>query len=153
MTIRTRRSFAALAARALELFDPPSSTLVLAEWAARLGQDLFYPPNVGGWPAGRSWLTTRSVIGRANYAAALVEGVHVGRPGPMDVVALAQRHGQAKDRDTIIGFYAKLLLGVEPTAAWTDRLTAALGSGHEAEPEKIRKAVALILALPEAQLG
>src|SRR5262249_31290769 len=40
-------------ARALELFDPPSSTLVLAEWAGRLGQDLFYPPNVGGWPGGR----------------------------------------------------------------------------------------------------
>ncbi|HMF15114.1 MAG TPA: DUF1800 domain-containing protein, partial [Gemmataceae bacterium] len=34
-------------ARALELFDPPSSTLVLAEWCGRLGQDLFYPPNVG----------------------------------------------------------------------------------------------------------
>src|SRR5262249_32444853 len=27
-------------ARALELFEPPSSTLVLAEWMARLGQDL-----------------------------------------------------------------------------------------------------------------
>jgi hypothetical protein len=33
------------AARALELFEPPSSTLVLAEWCGRLGQDLFYPPN------------------------------------------------------------------------------------------------------------
>jgi uncharacterized protein (DUF1800 family) len=141
------------AARALELFDPPSSTLVLAEWTARLGQDLFYPPNVGGWPGGRNWLTTRSLIGRANYAAALVEGVSVGRPGPMDAVALAQRHGQAKDRDTIVGFYTKLLLGVEPTAAWRERLTAALGPGHEAKPEKSRKAVALILALPEAQLG
>src|SRR5262249_56647790 len=53
------------AARALELFDPPSSTLVLAEWCGRLGQDLFYPPNVGGWPGGRPWLTTRSLLGRA----------------------------------------------------------------------------------------
>src|SRR5439155_22878867 len=60
------------AARALELFDPPSSTLVLAEWTGRLGQDLFYPPNVGGWPGGRSWLTTRAVVGRANYAAGLL---------------------------------------------------------------------------------
>src|SRR5207302_8754624 len=40
------------AARALELLEPPSSTLVLAEWCGRLGQDLFYPPNVGGWPGG-----------------------------------------------------------------------------------------------------
>ena len=36
-------------ARALEVFDPPPSTLVLTEWMRRLGQDLFYPPNVGGW--------------------------------------------------------------------------------------------------------
>jgi uncharacterized protein (DUF1800 family) len=38
--------------RALEMLDPPPSTLVLADWASRLGQDLFYPPNVGGWPGG-----------------------------------------------------------------------------------------------------
>src|SRR5262249_14351103 len=59
------------AARALERFDPPPSSLLLAEWSARLGQDLFYPPNVGGWKGGRDWLTTQAVIGRANYAAAL----------------------------------------------------------------------------------
>jgi uncharacterized protein (DUF1800 family) len=141
------------AARALELFDPPSSTLVLAEWATRLGQDLFYPPNVGGWPAGRSWLTTRSVIGRANYAAALVDGVRVGRPGPLDAVALARRHGQAGDRDTMIRFYTKLLLGIEPPAPWLGRLTAALGPDTDGKPEMMRKAVALILAMPEAQLG
>jgi hypothetical protein len=40
----------------------------LTEWCGWLGQDLFYPPNVGGWPGGRSWLTTRAVLGRANYA-------------------------------------------------------------------------------------
>ena len=55
---------------------------MLADWAARLGQDLFYPPNVGGWPGGRTWISTRAMIGRANYAAALVEGRGVGRPEP-----------------------------------------------------------------------
>src|SRR5205085_9000102 len=82
------------AARALELFDPPSSTLVLAEWCGRLGQDLFYPPNVGGWPDGRSWLTTRALIGPANCAAALVDGKRVGRPGPMGGLALGRRPGE-----------------------------------------------------------
>src|SRR5262249_52946581 len=110
------------AARALELFDPPSSTLVLAEWCARLGQDLFYPPNVGGWPGGRAWLATRAVIARANYAAALVDGKLVGRARPMDALALARRHGE---RD-VIALYTRLLLGTEPTASWRRRLTAAL---------------------------
>jgi hypothetical protein len=36
------------AVRALGLSEPPPSTLVLADWATRMGLDLFYPPNVGG---------------------------------------------------------------------------------------------------------
>jgi len=135
------------AARALELFEPPSSTLVLAEWCGRLGQDLFYPPNVGGWPGGRSWLTTRSLIGRANYAAALVDGKRVGRPGPMDALALARRHGE-KDG---IAFYTRLLLGTEPAPAWRARLTA--GIGLKPRDEAARRAVTLILAMPEAQMA
>jgi uncharacterized protein (DUF1800 family) len=137
------------AARALELFDPPSSTLVLAEWAARLGQDLFYPPNVGGWPGGRTWLTTRSVIGRANYAAALLDGKRVGRPGPMDALALARRHGETD----VIAFYTRLLMGTEPTAAWRARVTAAIDPKVKDEVETARRTVALILAMPESQLA
>ena len=75
------------AVRALELFDPPPSTLLLAEWATRLGQDLFYPPNVGGWPGGRSWISAGAMIGRTNYAAALAGGRDIGLPGPPDVLA------------------------------------------------------------------
>ncbi len=137
------------AARALELFDPPSSTLVLAEWCGRLGQDLFYPPNVGGWPGGRSWLTTRALVGRANYAAALVEGVLVGRPGPMDAVALAKRHGE----DDTTAFYTRLLFGTEPTPEWRQRITAALDDKAKDEGERALRIVALILAMPEAQLS
>jgi uncharacterized protein (DUF1800 family) len=136
-------------ARALELFEPPSSTLVLAEWCGRLGQDLFYPPNVGGWPGGRSWLTTRSVLGRANYAAALVEGTRVGRPGPMDALALARRHGESD----AVAFYTRLLLGAEPGPAWRARLAAAIDPRVSDQAEAARRTVALILAMPEAQLN
>jgi uncharacterized protein (DUF1800 family) len=137
------------AARALELFDPPSSTLVLAEWCGRLGQDLFYPPNVGGWPGGRSWLTTRALVGRANYAAALVEGRLVGRPGPMDAIALAKRHG----REDVVAFYTRLLLGAEPTPEWRQRLAATIDDKSKDEGERARKMVALSLAMPEAQIS
>jgi uncharacterized protein (DUF1800 family) len=137
------------AARALELFEPPSSTLVLAEWCSRLGQDLFYPPNVGGWPGGRSWLTTRAVIGRTNYAAALVDGTQVGRPGPMDALALARRHGE-KD---IVAFATRLLLGAEPSPAWRARLAAGADLKVTEAVEAARRTMALILAMPEAQLA
>ena len=99
--------------------------------------------------SGRSWLTTRSVIGRANYAAALVEGTRVGRPGPMDALALAQRHGE-KD---VIAFYTRLLLGTEPAPAWRARLRAGVTPNAQDEAETARRTVALILAMPEAQLA
>jgi uncharacterized protein (DUF1800 family) len=139
--------------RALELLDPPPSTLVLADWAGRLGQDLFYPPNVGGWPGGRAWLSTRAIVGRANYAAALVEGRGVGRSGPLDALGLAARHGRGRGRDAAITFLAELLLGSEPDRDWHARIASALGPSSSWGPEAARRAVAIVLACPESQLG
>jgi uncharacterized protein (DUF1800 family) len=139
------------AARALELFDPPPSTLVLAEFVAHLGQDLFHPPNVGGWPGGRDWISARGAVGRWNYAVALPEGEPVGRPA-FDPVALAHRHGRAGDLGAAVDFYAELLLGSPPAPAWRGRLLAALGTKAELEPKTLRRAVPLILASPDAQL-
>jgi uncharacterized protein (DUF1800 family) len=140
-------------ARALECFDPPPSSLVLGEWAARLGQDLFYPPNVGGWPGGRGWLTTQGIIGRANFAAALVEGQLTARPAPLDAVALARRHGSGRDLDDLLTFCAELLTGQPPDAAWRKRLRTALGPRAKLDPDTARTAVALVVASPEVQLA
>ena len=95
--------YAVGAVRALEMFDPSPSTPVLADWCGRLGQDLFDPPNVGGWPGGRAWITTRSAIGRANFAAALIGGESVGLSMPFDPIALADRHGRGATRRSSLG--------------------------------------------------
>src|SRR5262249_23733192 len=34
----------------------------------RMGQALFAPPNVKGWPGGRAWLNTATVLARQNFA-------------------------------------------------------------------------------------
>ena len=59
---------------ALELTDPPPSTLRLGEWSSRMGQDVFYPPNVGGWNEGRTWLGSRALIARCNFGDAVATG-------------------------------------------------------------------------------
>ena len=143
------------AARALQLLDPSPNTLVLAAYAADLGQRLFAPPNVGGWPGGRAWLTTRAGIGRANYAAALLRGEDVGLTGPVDALGLARRHGQGADWPRLLDFYGQLLLGGPPDAAWRRRLLTALGvagAGQAPDAAGARRLVALILASPEGQL-
>jgi uncharacterized protein (DUF1800 family) len=38
---------------------------------ASMGQLLFEPPNVGGWPLGAGWFSTATMLSRANFAATL----------------------------------------------------------------------------------
>jgi hypothetical protein len=139
-------------ARALECFDPPPNSLMLPEWSARLGQDLFYPPNVGGWPGGRFWLSTQAIIGRANYAAALVRGELSPQLVPLDGLALAQRHRRGRDLDDILAFCAELLTGASLDDAWSKRLRSALGPKAILDDKTARVAIALMAASPEVQL-
>jgi uncharacterized protein (DUF1800 family) len=129
----------------------PPSTLVLADWMARLGQDLFYPPNVGGWTGGRSWLSSRSLIGRTNFASALVEGLPVGVPEPLDAGALAKQQGKACDCAGVIDATATLLFGTLPDPAWRDRIARACEADRNLDG--LRRGTALVLASPEAQIG
>jgi uncharacterized protein (DUF1800 family) len=138
-------------ARILELFRPPPSTLLLADWSARLGQDLFAPPNVGGWPEGRAWLTHQGLVGRANYAAALVGGRLFDRQEPVAVLALAERHGFG-GADAVENFSAALLLGAPTATAPRGRVPAIGETGATARAEAARRTFARTLASPEAQL-
>jgi hypothetical protein len=142
--------FAVAATRALEMFDAAPSTLVLADWSARLGQDLFQPPNVGGWPGGRQWISAQSMIARANFAADLVRGTLTRDRQPFDTVGWARRHGRGADLADFIAFCGDLLL---PGARPDDRVAAALGATAKLNPETARRAVVLVLASPEAQLA
>ena len=139
------------AVRALEMLESSPSTVALADWMALLGQDLFYPPNVFGWPGGRRWINTRSVVGRANFAAALVGGNGLGEP--LDALKLVGRHHRGGSVVEAIDFYSELLLGTSPTPAFSERLHKALGGTATLVAETARRIVVLILASPEAQLG
>src|SRR5262245_30282167 len=97
--------------RALECWREAPSTLVLAEWLSRMGQDLFYPPNVGGWPGGRAWLSTRTTIARANCMAALVAGNLHTPPCPLQIEQLADRYCEKSSAQGKTAFLFRLLLG------------------------------------------
>jgi uncharacterized protein (DUF1800 family) len=131
------------AARALALFDPAPSTPALADWAALMGQDVFEPPNVGGWPGGRGWLHARSLIARANYAAALLSGASLGRSVAYDATALPRKYGFGADQDAVLMFHHRLFFGTDPSAEFRRRVSGASGE----------RLVALLLASPEGQLG
>jgi uncharacterized protein (DUF1800 family) len=61
--------FLAMLARQLELDDLPLA--VLAAAMRDMGQVLFLPPNVAGWPGGAAWITTNTLFARYNVAGSV----------------------------------------------------------------------------------
>jgi uncharacterized protein (DUF1800 family) len=137
--------------RALERFKPPPSTLLLAEWTGRIGQELFFPPNVGGWPGGRGWLTGRGIVARANFAAALTEGRLNAEMTPTDLASLGPGQTSGKDSADVLGAFSRLLTGRPFDSAPVGLLHEAAASAGPAS-DRLNRGVALLLARPEAQL-
>lgn len=55
--------------RALGIQVPPRDMVFSL---AKMGQELFNPPNVGGWPNGRGWISTSSLLERFNLTNRLI---------------------------------------------------------------------------------
>jgi hypothetical protein len=118
-----------------------------------MGQDLFYPPNVGGWSGGRDWLSGRYVIARANFAAALVEGKLTPQSGRVELTPLIQQHrGGTADLTEASGFLEELLLGRRIHPASRARILISIQEKEMETDDRIRWLAASLLALPEAHL-
>jgi uncharacterized protein (DUF1800 family) len=55
--------------KALGLLEVDESALAALQ---QMGQRLFYPPSVAGWPGGQNWLTSGTMIARQNFLTRLL---------------------------------------------------------------------------------
>ena len=144
------------AARALELNAPTPSTMLLADWASRMGQELFYPPNVGGWRGGRSWLGSRAVIARANFGAALAAGKlwRSRDAAEMETTlqSLLERYSVEAKRASQIKWLATLLWG-SVSDDTVSTLTKSFAAADEQPEHPLAATVSLLLAQPEHLLS
>jgi uncharacterized protein (DUF1800 family) len=63
----------------IRLFQSPiAETEVLAKYGQRLGQDLFDPPNVKGWPGGTRWITSTTLLTRWQLLQRSLRGTELG---------------------------------------------------------------------------
>src|SRR5579884_485055 len=60
---------------------PHLAPLVVAA-GPQMGQILFAPPDVGGWPSNAAWISSNNVLARVNFATAVVE--RLGSAPPLD---------------------------------------------------------------------
>jgi len=91
--------------------DSPARMKMINTTLRALGQRPFYPPDVGGWPHGRVWMSTASADVRMRAAS------QFARAG--DLSGIEDAAGD--DRIDAVGY----LIGV---GAWSDRTVTALKS-------------------------
>jgi uncharacterized protein (DUF1800 family) len=137
------------------LFGVGQTSLVALGALRRMGQILFYPPNVKGWPGGSTWLNSSTVLARENFANSVMTSKNVDASswllasGPGDPVVAARN------------LVDNVLQGDASPAA-TARLQGFLrGDGAAALPElsvenfdqRMRGGAYLAMAMPAYQLA
>ncbi|MCE9638293.1 MAG: DUF1800 domain-containing protein [Planctomycetes bacterium] len=129
-----------------------------------MGQELFNPPNVAGWPGGLSWMNSVTRFHRMRTTWDIVSGRAKDatfRPDVTQFVTkLPRGAGAAQTLDRIVE-----TLGVAATETTKDELVAYMNTQAEGDPvpfnpksknavdQKVRGAVGVLLTLPEAYLA
>ncbi len=118
-----------------------------------MGQVLFAPPNVAGWPGGENWLTSQMMIARQNFLAGLVNAQIMGASSwlggvPMDPPdATHALIGALLQDDASPSSYARL----KAYLAGDDTSALAMLNGENFQ-ERIHGAAYLTMAMPAFQL-
>jgi hypothetical protein len=152
----------------------PLSPQVLLRWLGAMGQQLFAPPNVKGWPGGQTWLNTSTVLQRDNFAGGLALGTlwispPKGRstvasgdlaegpvpPKALDPARLLEEEGVSHP-DEIVRALLDLYVPGETRSVARVKLINFVAEGQPTGPAlacRVREAVHAILTMAEYQLA
>lgn len=121
---------------------------------AQMGQILFYPPNVAGWPGGANWLTSQTTIVRENFVASLVNSPVMEHVSWMQDVPVNAAQAATDLVHRILLGDASPSAVAQLSAYLNGAGTSALGrlSGENYQ-ERIRGAAYLTMAMPAYQLN
>jgi uncharacterized protein (DUF1800 family) len=123
---------------------------------ARMGQILFYPPNVKGWPGGSAWLNSGTMLARENFASALMTSTTVQATGGWLLAAPANDAGAAAR--TLVATIVQSDVSPSSLARLQGFLqgddTSALGAlSGENFDQRMRGGAYLTMAMPAYQLA
>jgi uncharacterized protein (DUF1800 family) len=119
-----------------------------------MGQILFYPPNVAGWPGGGNWLTSQMLIARENFVARLVNAPEMQQSAWMTRLPMDANEASREIVATILQGDAPIQAYQQLIAFLNGAGTSALGMlSVENYQERVRGAAYLTMAMPAYQLG
>ena len=140
------------------LGTPPRDASLLIDAAGQMGQELFAPPSVAGWPAGRTWINTSTLFVRQNLATYLLTGKlpyqdHWDRASigydPMSLVQNLSR----QTPEAVVDHLLPTVLGSNVAPQRCDQLVAFLKErGSEITTDRLIGLLLLMTSTPEYQL-
>jgi uncharacterized protein (DUF1800 family) len=119
---------------------------------AAMGQQVYAPPNVGGWPGGRSWFNSTTFYNRANLAALLVS---VQSDITIDPTEIANQRS-LNTPQTAVDFFLDLLAQSDVHPSYKSDLLNFTGPSFRNPRDrdaKLRGLVRLIMASPAYQMN
>ena len=128
------------------------SPLLLRAFAGALsgmGMPLFNPPNVGGWPGGRTWINPGTYFYRTNWTEQLFNAQFGGQP-LVDVAGMIRDAGWQTPEEIVDGVL-ELALYTTPSAPLRATLLSYLGGDQSAT--KLYGLLRLVLSSPSYQLN
>ena len=72
--------------QAARVFSAPAASKLIVGAGSGMGQSLFDPPDVNGWPNNESWISSNTVVQRVNFVSALLGQVKGTLPSPSDAI-------------------------------------------------------------------
>jgi uncharacterized protein (DUF1800 family) len=129
----------------------------LAATLTTLGQALFNPPTVKGWPEGMEWIGATALLARHNFANQLVTGRNAARQPWIAPTEELASIGLSEDHE-IVDYYLNLLVDGDATPAMRNALLSYLATGSRAPGRrgrdgKLRGLIHLIMASPVYQFN
>jgi uncharacterized protein (DUF1800 family) len=124
-----------------------------------MGQELLNPPNVAGWPGGREWINTRTLLARVNFSSQIT--TEMNRRGQL--VSRVEKDLLAPNADLstpdhiIEAVWDALMPGQKPSTralpALMEFLQKDAPGGKVSLPAKLPGLVSLVMGTPEYQMA
>ncbi|MAE67562.1 MAG: hypothetical protein CMJ18_25170 [Phycisphaeraceae bacterium] len=140
------------------LRTPVRDVSLLVDAAASMGQHLFDPPSVAGWPGGRSWINTSTLFVRQNLTTYLITGKlpyeHDWKRSEMNYDPMFLLNGMERPApEPVVDHLLSSLLSVQIATDRRRQLIefASAGDGR-ITADRLVGLLALITSMPEYQL-
>ncbi|MEJ1239790.1 DUF1800 domain-containing protein [Chryseolinea sp. T2] len=150
------------------VFENPDAPIFIQR---ALGQVLFFPPNVGGWPAGTGWIDSSSLTFRLALPSAMFDQTEINIEAKddgdvnnatntagarrlsmrVDWALLAKKFGGDGTPATVDNIEAYLL--PQPSTEANRNMVRKYAGKSGSEAEVVRKACIALMALPEYQMS